>query len=366
MAKKTGRTQHRKNINITWQAKGHKQEHDGKKRSRAVKIATIVISLLILYLLQLLLIPKYVDGIVEGSFISEYYKEKNKDFDVIFVGDCEIYENISPIELWKEYGINSYIRGSPDQYIMQSYYMIEDTLRYNKPDVVVFNVLALQNNYARSEPYNRMTLDGMQWSISKVKAILASMRPGEHFVDYLFPILRFHSRWSDLRSTDFEYMFTRNNVSYNGYYLRTDIRAPEFIPESEVPTDYTFGDNAWKYMDLMVNLCEEKGISLLLVKAPSLFPRWYDEWDEQVIEYAERHNLPYINFLNLIDTIGIDYNYDTCDGGAHLNVYGAKKLSYWLGQYLINNMGIEDRRNEEELQSIWNEKIIAYEAEISG
>lgn len=31
---------------------------------------------------------------------------------MIFIGDCELYENISPVTLWEEYGINSYIRGT--------------------------------------------------------------------------------------------------------------------------------------------------------------------------------------------------------------------------------------------------------------
>ena len=52
--------------------------------------------------------------------IAEYYQEE-KNHDVIFVGDCELYENISPQVLWDEYGINSYIRGSAQQLIWQSY-----------------------------------------------------------------------------------------------------------------------------------------------------------------------------------------------------------------------------------------------------
>ena len=41
--------------------------------------------------------PKYVDDVVEGNLIKEYYQEENKDYDVIFIGDCEVYENFSPV-----------------------------------------------------------------------------------------------------------------------------------------------------------------------------------------------------------------------------------------------------------------------------
>ena len=29
----------------------------------------------------------------------------------------------------------------------------------------------------------------------------------------------------------------------------------------------------------MRELCQEKGIELVLVKSPSLYPYWYDEWE---------------------------------------------------------------------------------------
>ena len=155
---------------------------------RNVSIFMVVI-IVALYLLQKILMPKYVDNVVEGNLIKEYYKEENKEFDVVFIGDCEVYENFSPVTLWEKYGINSYIRGSAEQYIWQSYYLLEDTLKYYKPQVVVFNIQSLQFNESNSEAYNRMTLDGMKWSVSKINSIKASMKDNEHFIDYVFPIL---------------------------------------------------------------------------------------------------------------------------------------------------------------------------------
>lgn len=86
----------------------------------------------------------------------------------------------------ENYGITSYIRGSAQQLTWQSYYLLEDALKYETPDVVVFNVLELKYNEPQREEYNRMTLDGMRWSVSKVQAIRASMLPEEHFIDYVF------------------------------------------------------------------------------------------------------------------------------------------------------------------------------------
>lgn len=335
-----------------------------QKRKVLIKIIlTTAVVFGILFLLQRLLMPKYVNDVVEGAFIAEYYQEENKDFDVIFVGDCEVYENFSPVKLWQEYGINSYIRGSAEQYIWQSYYILEDTLRYSTPDAVIFNIQSLQFNESQSEAYNRMTLEGMKWSSSKVNAILASMKEDENFLDYVFPILRYHSRWSELTFDDVKYMFSGKKVTHNGYYMRVDVKPAENVPAGRPLTDYSFGDKAWKYLKMMTELCEENGITLVLIKAPSLYPYWYDQWDEQVKDYAEENNLMYINFLELIDEIGIDYKTDTYDAGLHMNLSGAEKLSVYLGRILSEEIGIPDRRGDEELSAIWEQNIEDYEAE---
>lgn len=321
--------------------------------------ATVFVSL---FLLQRLLMPKYVADVVEGALIAEYYEEE-KDHDVIFIGDCEVYENFSPVTLWQEYGINSYIRGSAQQLIWQSYYLLEDTLRYETPEVVVFNVLSLKYNEPQKEAYNRMTLEGMRWSWSKVKAVRASMTDSENFLDYVFPLLRYHSRWSELEETDVEYLFRTKRVSHNGYYMRVDVKPAENVPAGQPLADYHFGENAMAYLDKMTALCKEKGIRLVLIKAPSLYPYWYEEWEEQAEQYAADHALLYVNFLELTEEAGIDFSTDTYDAGLHMNLSGAEKLSRYFGKILTEQTEVKDRRDEPELCAVWEEKCKAYEQE---
>ncbi|MBR3308395.1 MAG: SGNH/GDSL hydrolase family protein [Lachnospiraceae bacterium] len=338
-----------------------------KKQGKGKRIAAVIITLLVaagvLFFLERLLVPKYVDDVVEGAFVAEYYKEENKDFDVIFIGDCEVYENFSPVVLWNEYGINSYIRGSAEQYIWQSYYLLEDTLRYHKPQVVVFNIQSLQFNESQSEAYNRMSIEGMRWSASKVGAIKASMTEDEHFIEYVFPLLRYHSRWNELTKADFEYMFHSKQVTHNGYFMRIDARPAEDVPPGRPLADYSFGDKAMMYLDKIRLLCEKNDIKLLLIKAPSLYPEWYEEYEMQVEDYAETYDLPYINFLEIQDQTGIDYTTDTYDGGLHMNLSGAEKLADYIGPVLLD-MGVSDRRGDPELDAIWEENNADYEAEI--
>lgn len=330
-----------------------------KKKRLIAGLLVIVLTLGCLWFLQRLLVPKYQTGIVEGSMVEEYYKDKS-DHEVLFVGDCEVYENFSTITLWEKYGITSFIRGSAQQLTWNSYYLLEDALRYETPKVVVFNVLALKYNEPQNEAYNRMSIDGMTWSQSKVDNIFASMTKDENFIDYVFPLLRYHSRWSELTNDDFEHIFSKDLVTHNGYYMRVDTKPQGEFPSPTPLTDYTLGDKAMGYMQKMVDLCKEKGIELVLIKAPTEFPHWYDEWDAQVVEFAKKNDVEYINYIPLQDEIGLDMSKDTYDAGLHLNTSGAEKMSDYFGKWLVENYDLTDYRDNAEYAAIWQEKIDFY------
>ena len=340
------------------------------KKKIALLTSALLVCGILLYFLQALLVPKYMDNTKEGALIGEYYENAGNN-DVIFIGDCEVYENFSPITLWESYGITSYIRGSAQQLIWQSYYLMEATFRYETPKVMVFNVLSMKYDTPKStgaqsqrEAYNRMTLDGMRWSASKWNSIQASMteeeKEKEAAYSYIFPILRYHDRWSQLKADDFQYWLKRPTVSDNGYLMQTGIKPLEDEYVERPLADYSFGENSWYYLEKMTQLCKEKGTQLVLIKAPSLSPVWWDQWDAQIEEYAAENDLLYINMLDHQEEIGIDWQYDTYDAGLHLNVYGAEKTAAWFGHILRFELQVPDRREDAAISQIWEKKVNTY------
>lgn len=326
------------------------------------RIVSVILLIAVFLGFQRLVMPKYTGKVREGGFVQEYYREKNPH-EVLMIGDCEVYENFSPVVMWKDYGITTYIRGSAQQLTWQSYYLLRDTLRHEKPDVVVFNVLALKYNKPQSESYNRMTLDGMRWSPDKAADINASMKKSEYFVDYLFPILRFHSRITKLNKNDFRYFATDVQRTTAGYYMRCDVNPYEKgYWNEDKPSDMKLGSNAMGYLDRIRKLCDREGIRLLLVKAPSVSPVWYDEWEEQVQAYADKYHLDYVNFLKDADKVGIDWKTDTYDKGLHMNLSGAEKCGAYLGKYLSENYKLKDMRSDKKISADWEAKVKFYEA----
>ncbi len=319
-------------------------------RSRRARVALLSLAVIagflaLLLFLQALLSPKYMEEFPEGAMVGEYY-DSMKCHDVIFVGDCEIYESYSPLVLYREFGVSAYLRGSPQQLIWQSYELMRETLRYERPRAFVFNIQALQYNTPQKEEYNRMTLDGMRLSPEKLRAISASMTEGESFPSYLFPLLRYHERITQVEREDITYLTHREKVTFEGYLPKTGVD-PYTTPQYAPPLpDYSFGEKALTYLDKMVSLCREEGIALIFVKAPSVAVPWYPEWEEQVEEYAAREGIPYYNFLEAVDEIGLDFSLDTYDRGQHLNLSGAQKLSRYFGAILKNTLTLPDRRED--------------------
>lgn len=303
--------------------------------------------------------PKYMSGVLEGAMTQEYYSEENPH-DVIFVGDCEVYENFSPVTMWEEKGITSYIRGSAQQLIWQSYYLLEEAFERESPRVVVYNVQSMKYSEPQSEAYNRMTLDGMPLSKHKIDAIKASMTEDEDMISYLIPFLRYHSRWSELTGEDFKYAFSHDKVTVAGYLMRADVEPMKKLPTAPVLDDYTIGARCWEYLDKMRELCDANGAELVLIKSPSLWPHWYDEWDAQISAYAEKYGLRYINLLDSSDEIGLDMQTDTYDAGLHLNIYGAEKLSRYFARILSEELGVHDRSGDETIAADWQAKCKAY------
>ena len=323
-------------------------------------ILVLLVFCLVLSAVTILLQPKYMTDLVEGSMLSQYYRESG-NHDVIFIGDCEVYANFTPMEMYRERGITAYVRGSSQQLIWQSYYILKETLEYETPKVVVLNVNAMRYSEPVSEAFHRLTIDRMRWSDEKVGIIRASMMEEETFLSYVFPILRYHSRFDELTKEDFQYFLRTKDNTWNGHLVNQNVLPVESLPTKRVLADYAFGDICWDYLEQMRQLCGDNGVELILIKAPSVYPYWYEEYDAQIQEYADKNGLAFYNFLDYVEQIGIDYQLDTYDEGLHLNLSGATKLSKFFANILAREHGIPDHRADGELAAEYAEKLRLYD-----
>jgi len=330
-------------------------------KKRIIKCAIAAIAFVLVFIfLQQLLTPKYATELIHGNMIREYY-DSTKNHNILFIGDCEVFATFSPITLWEEFGVTSFVRGSAQQLVWQSYYLLEEMLRYEQPEVIVFSVLAMQYAEPQSEAYNRLTLGGMRWSPSKFRAIQSSMTEEESLISYIFPLFRFKDRWREIRVEDFHYFFTRPQITLNGFMINADTNPPsDFSPPPLRRANYDFGEKPLYYLQRITNLAAQHDIPLVLVKAPTLYPHWHTEWERQIVEFASENGLLYVNLLNHLDEIGLDFNYHTFDFGYTLNVFGAELTTSFFGRILTSEFNLRDRTSEPCTTATWDEKAELY------
>lgn len=333
-----------------------------KKRCSAVIFGILLLILSVAFCSRLTM-PKYLSASREGNLISEYYIETDAGnrHSVVFVGDCEAYSSFVPPVLWEKYGITSFVRGSPSQSLAQSQALILETLEYETPEVIVLSVYSLCKDDSSNEAYNRMTLDGMRLSIHKIRAVRESAGKEESVLSYFIPLLRFHSRWSELEWDDFRYIFKRPVVSHNGYFMQKGV--VEFcndgFEKAEAP--HALSNENLNRLAEIADACKKRGVELILLKAPTdswRYP-WYDEWDAEISEFAKAYGIVYYSLVAQADKIGIDPASDSYDGGLHLNVYGAEKATVYFGELLLRNHNISTN-DDPEVRRVWEEKVSRY------
>ena len=191
------------------------------------------------------------------------------------------------------------------------------------------------------------------------------MTEEENFLSYVFPILRYHARFDELTREDLEYFFQSKDNTFNGYQLHQNVVPVGTLPTMRPLANYQFGDICYEYLEKMTALCKSKDVELILIKAPSLYPYWYEQYDAQIQSYAEKHALAYYNFTEHVDQIGLDFQTDTYDAGLHLNLSGAVKLSNYFGKILSEDHAIADHRNDPALAPIYEEKLKQYDNAIN-
>lgn len=246
--------------------------------------------------------------------------EKKNTIDVLVLGDSESYTSISPMLLWEEKGISSYICGQTGQRMPEAYYMLKTAEKTQNPKVVILET----NMLFRSQRF-----------IKDTRTCLSET------VRYYFPMFRYHNLWKlPLKEEE-----AKEDV-YKGFFVRDRVRSykgGEYMKETDGKEEIS--SHARLCLDAIQKLCEEKGMSLILVSAPS--PKNYNyERHNALSALAKEKDIPYLDLNLENETLDINWKTDSVDRGDHLNLSGAHKVTEYVGNYLGEHYELADHRGE--------------------
>lgn len=294
-----------------------------------------------------------------GAILS-LYAEPEDSLDVIFIGSSHILNGVFPMELWAQYGIVSNNLGQHGQSIPISYYMAQEAIRTQHPDLIVLDAYMLYypELIYEGDGNSHKSIDNMAWALPKLRAIF-DLFTWEDRWDYLVPLSLYHSRWKELSAED----LTPPDLSGKGCEYRLETRP--YDPVEPVDPDFRapLSQLALDYFDRLVQLCREEGVELILVCAPFLADEEQQGQMNAVADVAAEYGLTYWNYLTRLDEMGFDPETDLYDY-SHLNANGALKFTAALGADLAA-LGVPDRRGEadyegwEEDYALWRENLTA-------
>ena len=256
-------------------------------------------------------------------------KEQKNTLDVVILGDSLSYTSFSPMQMWNEYGIPAFVGGQSGQNIQESYYMLKKAFENQKPRLVLLET----NVLFRPQKGN-----------SGLTMTLAAMG------SYYFPMFTYHDIWKSIL-TGKEYP----EENYKGFQFRevtNPYRGGPYMKETAAKEKIS--RTVEDYLEKIRSLCRKNQAELILVSTPSPLNYNYRKYNT-LKEYAERMRIPYEDMNLKAEELGIDWEKDSLDGGDHLNLSGAWKVTRFTGKYLHENFSLPDRR-EEEAYDLWREE----------
>lgn len=284
-----------------------------------------------------------------------FYHEPRNTIETIFVGPSVVYHGVNPIELYKDYGLSTYVIGSPVQPVMMSYYWVKEAFRLHSETLstIVFDVSELRQRPGLSR--YQSAIDYMHFSPIKLEALRSMTNNLNSFLSIFISLFEYHDRWLELTKSDFVY---EKDINTRGYLLRTknvyssnnnDYNGLQYYSTYVNPSaeQARLDDEAVTYFEKLVAFCREKHLKLVLIKTPTMEPQWNDSLHKAIAELADKNDLLFFdfNYSPFIDELNIVYTIDHYDP-YHLNYYGAKKLSNWLGKYLVEECLNHDFRDK--------------------
>lgn len=338
----------------------------GKKgqKGKIRRIFKIVLFVLIFALLfnyfQRLLMKKWLDDQNATYMWEEFHSLEEDTVDVLFMGTSHVHEGIDPMYIYENSGITTYTLSGSQARFDTTYLALKEALKTQSPKILFLDMSAIQYDKQLREAKIHLITDHISLPLDKIELVRNSEDEELTMLDVLFPLFRFHSRWNEIKASDFQYATGDLDTTYTrGHYVDYTTITSEFHFYDEDGMTSGITDRDRSYLDRLVALCEENDIELIMYKLPA--PYWSLSLSESATEIAAEYGLEFWEMYYEFDEIGLDVTTDFRDATDHLNQYGAEKISSYLMEYLEENYDLEDQRGTNER---WDSDLTGYHQEL--
>lgn len=311
------------------------------------------------FCLLLILLLKYVYGVFAwkdgaGAYITPvptFYELDKDTVDVLFLGSSHCYCAVRNAQLWDSYGMATYSLAISGQDLAASYYWLEEALKTQTPKVVCLEVYGV--DFHGYEDQGNLYRNVLPYRISGDYAnMLRDIVGGDEEKDIFmkWPIL--HTRYTELQRQD----FPGETPLFIGYRAEFHAEAIDWRAnglhayEGNEVMPIEEAEETW--LRKIIETARENGIELCFFAAPFAATDEEQMKFNRVKQIAEAEEIPFINTIADHEKLGLIADVDFIDW-AHTNIWGAQKVTAYLGEFLAGNYDLPDHRGDRGYE-IWD------------
>ena len=295
-----------------------------------------------------------------GKLIEGLY-QSDDSYDVVFMGSSHMNGGLDPNVIWNQQGITSFNYATGGQPIDVTYYLLKDVLKTHKNPIVVLDVfyLGMTSEYGASG-FVSNALDNMRLSTNKINAIWNTVPLSDRIL-HLLPTLNYHFRWSSLEAKDLS--FDTKSVYYTkGFEAGINKYGKSNTSIESTGNRAVIPEKSLDYLNKIIELSKTENFDLVFANMPCDYAEadkeddWVNDCEAMmntINDIAQKNDIPFLDLYDKQEEIGIDFANDMNNSG-HLNLWGAKKVSTYLGTYLSQNFNLTDHRADSTFAQ-WNE-----------
>ena len=283
--------------------------------------------------------------------------KEEEPLDMIYIGGSAAFCYWLPLQAWNDYGFTSYNLGSTSLQAENILYLLKHALKYQAPELFVIGVRPFAD-YSNTgyEAGLRYTSDALDLGADRLKLIRTyydRRLMEEEICSVYVDIAKHHSRYELLASPEaWNLMDNEGEPLYKGAKVMASYYHLDELPPSNEGNRGELEPRAYDTLYELLDFCKEKDLNVLFVVSPYILRQedyaLFNTMDDIVTSYGYQ----FLNASEYFDQINLDISQDFTDQG-HVNVFGAEKYTVFLGNYIMENYGLQDHRAEGNIR--WDE-----------
>ena len=285
-------------------------------------------------------------------------EETRNTLDGVYIGSSNAFCFFAPPVLWEEYGYSVILYSIPALPADSIKYKLIEARKYQKDALYIINLNPFKSAGNITNQVIHYLSNYMPLSLNKLQMInsLSQKRGNDFFssMEYYFPIIRFHSRWTEFVSKE----FTRPEIGLKGAiktgnFLKksTDFSDTVFYPDAREPLT----DAQLDVLNDLLDYIEKENVRVLFVTTPQMRGDGQQGTFHALEDYLTERGYDCLPLTGSGELTGIQADTDYSDHD-HTNVHGALKFTHFLGNYLSEHYDFTDKRNQPGWES-WDKSV---------